>query len=66
MFKRAGFGFRNLPAFWSKLIQKVLEPLGEDFLVHFIDDGLVFSDNYKDHIEHLRKVLEIFQENGLI
>ena len=37
-FTRAGFGFKNMPAFFSMCLKKIVEPLGEDFLITFLDD----------------------------
>ena len=48
------------------MINKIFQPLGNDYLIHFLDDGLIFSDNFKQHIEQLRSVLTILQNNGLI
>ena len=48
------------------MINKIFQPLGNDYLIHFLDDGLIFSDNFKQHIKQLRSVLTILQNNGLI
>ncbi|KAL4575551.1 hypothetical protein LXL04_022398 [Taraxacum kok-saghyz] len=38
----------------------------EKFIAVYIDDILVFSENERDHEKHLRVMLDICQENGLI
>ena len=48
------------------MINKIFQPLGNDYLIHFLDDGLIFSDNFQQHIKQLRSVLTILQNNGLI
>ena len=65
-FTRANFGLKNVPSFWSMMIKKVFQPLGNDYLIHFLDDGLIFSDDFETHLEQLKKVLDALLKNGLI
>ena len=66
-FTRASFGLKNIPAFWSMMIGKVFQPLNaSNYLIHFLDDGLVFSDDFKTHLVQLRNVLDVLMKNGLI
>ena len=44
-------------AFSLKVMQEVLHPYLDSFVVCYLDDVLVFSESVKEHMEHLRKVL---------
>ena len=64
VFTLANFGLKNIPAFWSMMIKKVFQPLGNDYLIHFLDDGLIFSDDFETHLEQLKNVLDVLLKNG--
>ena len=66
-FTRASFGLKNVPAFWSKMIGKVFQPLNaSNFFIHFLDDGMVFSNDFDTRLLQLRMVLGVLMDNGLI
>ena len=62
-FKRMPFGACNAPQTFQKLMQKVLEDLS--FVCIYLDDVLIFSEDQKEHAEHLRKVLTRIRQAGL-
>lgn len=37
----------------------------DDFVVAYLNDILIYSENEKDHIKHVRKVLKRLQEAGI-
>ena len=51
------FGLTNAPAHFMYLMNSVFMPELDKFLVVFIDDILVYSENAQDHEKHLRIVL---------
>ena len=51
------FGLTNAPAFFMYLMNIVFMDYLDKFVVVFIDDILVYSQNEEEHEEHLRKVL---------
>ena len=55
------FGLRNAPAKFSRLVAKVFEDL-EQFFEAYLDDVLVFSVPWSQHIDHLNQV---FNRNKL-
>ena len=59
------FGLKNAPAVFQSFVEIVLAPI-KDFAVCYIDDILVFSDSYEEHVQHLYKLLDRLQEYGLI
>ena len=58
------FGLRNAPATFSRLVCKLI--LGcESFCAVYIDDLLIFSDSWSNHMKHLRIVFERVRNAGL-
>jgi len=59
------FGLMNTPSTFMKLMNQVLQPFINKFVVVYFNDILVFSHNETDHIEHLRSVLKVLLKNKL-
>ena len=58
------FGLANAPSVFMMLMSIVLGGL-EDFAVAYIDDVLIFSESLEEHWEHVRLVLERFEQHNL-
>jgi hypothetical protein len=59
------FSLTNAPVYFMNLMNKVfMEYLGK-FVVVFIDNILIYSENDSDHEEHLRMVLQKLWDNQL-
>jgi hypothetical protein len=56
------FGLTNAPAFFMYLMNSVFMDYLDKFVVVLIDDILIYSQNEKEHEEHLRKVLQRLQD----
>lgn len=59
------FGLKNAPAVFQRKMDNVFRGT-EDFIAVYIDDILVFSKNEEEHVKHLRKMLQICKDNGLV
>jgi hypothetical protein len=59
------FSLTNAPAHFMYLMNSVFMPELDKFMVVFIDDILVYSENEEDHAEHLRIVLTRLREHQL-
>jgi hypothetical protein len=52
------FGLTNSPTYFMSLMNSVFMDYLDKFVVVFIDDILVYSQNDQEHEEDLRKVLQ--------
>ena len=59
------FRLTNAPAYFMYLMNSVFMPELDKFMVVFIDDILIYSENEEDHAEHLRVVLTRLREHKL-
>lgn len=64
-FKVMGFGLCNAPATFQSLMNDVLRPYLRKFVVVFLDDILIFSRSWKEHLEHVHLVLEALRKHQL-
>lgn len=59
------FGLKTAPAIFQRILSNILRKHKLcSFAVNFIDDILIFSKTFKEHIEHLSKLLEAIQSEG--
>lgn len=59
------FGLTNAPATFQRLMNDVLRPYLDQFALVYLDDILVYSKDARDHLRHLRLVLEALREHRL-
>ena len=58
------FGLHGIAATFQRLMDQVLLPIS-DCKGAYIDDIIVFSDNWEDHLKYLRRMLTTFEEQSL-
>ncbi len=59
------FGLTNATASFQALINNVLRPYLDNFVVVYLDSILVYSKDLKSHIEHVKKVFWRLQDAQL-
>ena len=59
------FGLCNAPGTFQHYMNDTFREFLDKFLVVYLDDLLIYSDNLKEHKAHVRQVLERLQEAGL-
>ena len=63
--RRMPFGLKNAPSIFQRFMDIVLAGVKWQFALVFIDDILVYSSTWKDHLAHLRIVLQRIIQFGL-
>ena len=59
------FGLSNAPATQQRFMDKILSGLQWQICINYIDDIVVFSKTFDEHLQSLEKVLERLRENKL-
>ena len=59
------FGLTNAPATFQRMMNQLLAPYLLRTCVVYLDDVLVFSGSLADHVDHLRKILQVFSKHQL-
>ncbi len=59
------FGLKNAPATFQRLINNTLREYLDDFVITYLDDILIYSDDLEMHRSHVHKVLRKLNERAL-
>ena len=59
------FGLTNAPATFQYLMNSIFQDFLDDFVIVYLDDIMIYSKTYEDHLIHLEKVFTKLQENKL-
>ena len=59
------FGLSSAPYTFQRLMNHVLKPEENTFVLVYLDDVLIFSSNLDDHLQHLDKVLSLLNQHQL-
>ena len=63
--KRMSFGLVNAPSVFSRLMSRVLQGLTWEVCLVYLDDVIVFSSTFEEHLNRLQLVFERFREAKL-
>lgn len=59
------FGLANAPATFKCFANDIFKDVLDQFIVIYLENILVFSENQTVHYQHILKVLEHLRKNGL-
>lgn len=58
-------GIAQAPAHLQKCMDSVLEEYLDEFVMVYLDDIIVYSNTWEEHMDHIRRVLSKLREFGL-
>ena len=59
------FGLHVAPAIFSRMMTRLLQPLNNPAIIHYMDDILIVSKTWEEHIKSLDQLLQRLKETGL-
>src|SRR5436190_8727028 len=59
------FGLTNMPATFQTLMNQILWPYIDKFILVYLDDIVIYSNSDEEHLEHLRLVFEALRMHKL-
>lgn len=63
--KRIPFGLSSAPGEFQRNMEECLEGLRDVICQPYLDDNLVHSASFHDHVNHIRTVLQRYQQHGV-
>ena len=60
------FGLTNAPAAFQRRMNQILAPFIDEFVVVYLDDILIFSRSSTEHEHHIKRILKVLSEAGMI
>jgi hypothetical protein len=64
-FKVMPFGLCNAPATFQRTMDKVLQRIKDKFVLVYLDDVIIFSKTFEEHIQHVEEVMKRIRDANL-
>ena len=62
---RIPFGLTGAPAAYQRFMEETLREVRDRCCLPYMDDALVYSKTFDDHLSHLRRVLRLLKKKGV-
>ena len=59
------FGLTNAPTTFMRVMNDVLRPFLDEFVIVYLDDILIFNKSRDEHVMHVNKVLDVSRKEQL-
>ncbi|GES80903.1 RNA-directed DNA polymerase homolog [Rhizophagus clarus] len=60
------FGLKTAPATFQRVMDEILKDYIGKFVTVYLDDIMIYSKNFEEHIRHIEKVLERIEKANMI
>ena len=64
-FNSMPFGLHNAPSTFQRAMQEVLRGLNWKFVLVYLDDIIIYSSTFSEHLQHVRQVFDRLRKSGL-
>ena len=64
-YKRLPFGLVNALASFQSLMAGIFRNMTQDYVLAYIDDLLIYSQNMQDHLKHLQNIFNKLKQANL-
>lgn len=55
----------NAPATFMRIMNDVIRPFIDDFVIVYLDDILIFSKTREEHLKHVNQTLDVVKRETL-
>jgi hypothetical protein len=59
------FGLTNTPTTFMRMMDNILQPFTNYFVVVYLDDILVYNKTWAEHLQHIKQVLHTLRQHKL-
>ena len=59
------FGLANAPAVFTAMMNRILRPFLDRFVIAYLDDIIIYSKNPEEHNNHLKQIFQTIRDNKL-
>jgi hypothetical protein len=59
------FGLTNAPTTFMRMMDDILQPFTNYFVVVYLDDILIYNKNWVEHLQHIQQVLHTLRQHKL-
>ncbi|GMJ03926.1 hypothetical protein HRI_004061800 [Hibiscus trionum] len=60
------FGLTNAPSTFQATMNEMLRSFLQKIVLVFLDDILIYINDWQDHLQHVKQVLQTLRENGFV
>ena len=60
------FGIASAPAIFQRMISKVLHGIEGKYAMAYLDDILIYSDSFENHLKHIEDIFSTIGKSRLM